>query len=108
MPDVRSFSVRTCAAPAPFAQVRSPLFSQRLAGHLVLEHRLGKELLETPVLGLQLLQALGVGHTHAAEVAPPQVVRRLAEAVPATQLLDRQSGLDLTQEADDLLYVQSP
>src|SRR5690606_29767378 len=53
-------------------------------------------------------------HAHAAELAPPQVVRRLAEAVLAAQLLDRQSGLGLAQEADDLLFgkallhVQSP
>src|SRR3546814_17215809 len=50
----------------------------------------------------------------APELAAPQVVRGFAEAVLATQLLDRQPGLGLTQEADDLLFgkallhVQSP
>src|SRR5690606_20920646 len=82
--------------------------------HFVLKHLLGQQLLQPSVLRLQLLQALGVGHAHAAELAAPQVVRRLAEAVLAAQLLDRHPGLGLTQEADDLLFgkallhVQSP
>src|SRR5690606_34123412 len=70
--------------------------------------------LQPGVLGLELLQALGVGHAHPAELAPLQVVRRLAEAVLAAELLDRQPCLGLTQEAGDLflgealLHVQSP
>jgi hypothetical protein len=47
------------AVPA-FAPVWSPLFSQGLAGHLVLEHRLGRQLLEPRVPVLELAQTLGV------------------------------------------------
>src|SRR3546814_6092108 len=63
---------------------------------------------------LQLLQPSGVGHAHPAELAAPQVVRGLAEAMLAAQLLHRHAGFRLTQEADDLLFgkpllhVQSP
>lgn len=50
----------------------------------------------------------------AAELAAPQVVTRLREAVPPAQLLDRDTGFSFPQEADDplfgetLLPVQSP
>src|SRR5690606_13592 len=114
MPAVRSTPCRSCSAPARVELVRSPLFSKDVLDHLVLKHLLGQELLQPAVLDLQLLQTLGVGHAHAPEPAPPQVVRGLAETVLAAQLLDRQSGLGLTQEADDLLFgkallhVQSP
>ncbi|KTR16003.1 hypothetical protein NS64R_22075 [Enterobacter hormaechei subsp. xiangfangensis] len=66
------------------------------------------------VLGLQVLEPLGIGHAHAAELAAPQVVGRLTEAMPSAQVLDRHAGLGFAQEADDLLfgkallYVQSP
>src|SRR3546814_4447755 len=79
-----------CSAPARVEPVRSPLFSKDVLDDLVLEHLLGQELLQPSVLGLQLLQALRIGHAHAPELAAPQVVRGFAEAVLATQLLDRQ------------------
>src|SRR3546814_45785 len=113
-PAARSAPWAPCSAPARVEPVRSPLFSKDVLDDLVLEHLLGQELLQPPVLGLQLLQALRIGHAHAPELAAPQVVRGFAEAVLATQLLDRQPGLGLTQEADDLLFgkallhVQSP
>ena len=49
-----------------------------------------------------------------AELIPPQVVARLREPVPPTQLLDRQARLGLPKEPDDLrlaesfLHVRSP
>src|SRR5690606_24500522 len=46
----------------------------------------------------------GVGHIHAAELAPPQVERRVTETVLAAQLLDRRAGGRLLQEADDLFF----
>src|SRR5690606_1729513 len=95
-PAVRSAPWSPCSAPARVEPVRSPLFSQDVLNDLVLEHLLGQQLLQSSVLGFQLLQALGVWHAHAAELAAPQVVRRLAEAMLAAQLLDRQPGLGLT------------
>src|SRR5690606_17407265 len=102
------------AAPASCAPVRSPLFSQGVLDDVVLEQLLGQQLLQPRVLGLQLLEPLGLWHAHAAKLAAPQVVGGLAKAVLAAQLLDRQPRLGLTQEADDLflgkalLHVQSP
>src|SRR3546814_1107967 len=93
-PAARSAPWSPCSAPARVEPVRSPLFSKDVLDDLVLENLLGQQLLQPAVLGLKLLQALGIGHAHAAELAPPQLVRRLAEAVLAAQLLDRQSGLD--------------
>src|SRR5690606_14190913 len=96
----RSTPCRPSAAPARAEPVRSPLFSQGVLDDLVLKHLLGQQLLQPPVLGLQLLHPPGVGDAHATELATPQVVRGLAEAVLATQLLHRHAGLRLTQEAD--------
>src|SRR6185312_4633940 len=110
----RSTPCRSSGAPTRVGPVRLRFFSQDVPDHLVLKHLLGQQLLQPRVLRLQLLQALGVRHAHAAELAPPQVVGGLAEAVLAAQLLDRQTGIRLTQEADDLffgkalLHVQSP
>ena len=87
--------------------------SQGVLDDLILEDLLGQELLQPAVLGLQLFQALGVGHAYAAELAASQVIGGLAEAVLAAQVLHRHAGLRLTQEADDLpfgkalLHVQS-
>ncbi|AAW73613.1 unknown protein [Xanthomonas oryzae pv. oryzae KACC 10331] len=87
---------------------------QRILDQVVLEHLLGQQLLQSRVLGLQVLEPLGIGHAHAAELAAPQVVRGLTEAMPSAQVLDRHAGLGFAQEADDLLFgktllhVQSP
>ncbi|AKO16886.1 hypothetical protein ACU12_15340 [Xanthomonas oryzae pv. oryzicola] len=56
---------------------------QRLLDQGVLEHLLGQQLLQSRVLGLQVLEPLGIGHAHAAELAAPQVVGRLTEAMPS-------------------------
>ena len=73
-----------------------------------------QQLLQPCVLGDQLLQAFRVRDGHPAELIPPQVVVRLREPVPPTQLLDRQARLGLPKEPDDLrlaesfLHVRSP
>lgn len=64
--------------------VRSRLSSQHALDDVVLEHLLGKQLLQPDVLRLQLLTPLGIRHAHAAKLAAPQVVRGLAEAMPAS------------------------
>jgi fibronectin-binding autotransporter adhesin len=65
--------------------------------------RLGQQFLELVVLGLQLAQAPGIGHIHAAVLGAPFVEGRVAEAALATQLLDRQASFGLPDETDDLL-----
>ena len=54
--------------------VRSPLSPQRLAGDFDLQHQLGKHFLQAGVLAFRLLQALGIWHAHATELAAPEVV----------------------------------
>src|SRR5690349_19574423 len=44
---------------------------------------------EALILGLELFQALGVRHAHAAELAPPQVVAALGEPMLPAQVLHR-------------------
>lgn len=63
----------------------------------------GQQLLELVVLGLEFTQAPGIGHLHAAVLRAPFVERRIAEAALAAQILDRQAGLGLLDETDDLL-----
>ena len=90
------------------------LFSQRVVDDLVLQHRLGQQLLQPRVLCPQFPQTLGLGHAHPAELVPPLLVRGLAEPVQPAQVFHRQACSSLTQEADDLffgkplLHVQSP
>jgi hypothetical protein len=56
--------------------------------------------LELGVLALQLMQPPGVRDVRAAEFGPPLVEGRIAEAVLAAQLLERQPSLGLFDEAD--------
>ncbi|MCW1977225.1 hypothetical protein FHY33_001331 [Xanthomonas arboricola] len=58
-------------------------------------------------LGELIHQPLGIGRTHSAELAAPQVIGGLAETVPPAQVLDRHAGLSLTQEADDLFFAET-
>src|SRR5690606_16890946 len=74
-PAARSSPWSPCSAPAHVEPVRLPLFSKDILDDLVLEHLLSQQLLQAAVLGLQLLQALRIGHAHAPKLAPPQVVR---------------------------------
>ena len=54
------------------------------------------------VLRLQRLQTPRIRHVHPAELAAPEVVARLREAVLAAQLLHRHALIRLPQEPDDL------
>lgn len=65
---------------------------------------LGQQLLGLGVLTFQLRKPLGVGHVHPAELGAPFVKGGIAETTLAAQLLDRQAGLVLLDEPDDLLF----
>lgn len=95
-PSSRLFSVRRA----------SEVFSQRLTQRRHVEHRLGQELLELPVLLVERLQAMSVRDLHAAEARAPRVERRVADAVAAADLSHRQPGLLLLQDTDDLLFAE--
>ena len=57
--------------------MRSPLFSQDLAGYLLLKYGLGQQLLQARVLDLQSLEPFSIGDVHAAELAAPEVITGL-------------------------------
>src|SRR5580698_430256 len=65
------------------------------------------QLLQPPILVLQLLQTLGVAEFHPAELALPAVVGLLADGVLADQLGHRQTGVGLLQDRNDLLFTES-
>src|SRR5690606_33016533 len=67
----------------------------------------GQQPLEPAVLGLELLQALGVLGLHAAVLGPPGVEAGGTEAVLATQFRHRHAGLGLLDESDDLLGCEA-
>src|SRR5579864_1498942 len=94
-------------APARDAPERSPFFSKCLPRHFVLEHRLRQQLLQLRVLRLERFEALGVRHIHPAELAAPEVIARLGEAVLAAQLLHRDTSIAFAQEPDDLFFAES-
>lgn len=50
---------------------------------------------------------LSVRGAHPAGLAAPELVAGLREALPAAELLDRQSGFGFTQEANDLLFSKT-
>ena len=75
-----------------------------LAGDLKLQHRLSEHFLQPGAFAFRLIQALGIRQTHPVELAAPEVVTSVREALPTAQLLDRQFGLGFVQKANDLLF----
>ena len=68
---------------------------------------LSQQPLEPTVLGLQLLQALGVFGLHAAVLGPPLVKAGWAETVLPCKRRHRHAGVGLLDEPDDLLSGES-
>ena len=62
--------------------------------------------LELGVLGLQFAQLGQVRHRHAAVLALPLVIRRLADAVLPARLAYLGAEFDLFQDADDLAFTE--
>ncbi|OLI65089.1 hypothetical protein IXO99_07370, partial [Xanthomonas oryzae pv. oryzae] len=50
------------------------------------------------------VRAADIVYAHAAELAAPQVVRGLTEAMPMAEILDRHAGLGFAQEVNDLFF----
>jgi len=78
-----------------------------LLEHLLVQGQLGDEALEAGVLGLQLLEALGLVLLEAAVLVAPAVERLLTDAEALADLGEGQAlgqvGLGLEQLGDDLL-----
>ena len=87
----------TAAALDPqLAAARFQLYNlYRLAGNA--------EQAKTYLAEFQRLQTLRIRHVHPAELAPPEVIARLREAVLAAQLFHRHTLIRFPQEPDDLL-----
>jgi hypothetical protein len=82
-----------------------------LLEQLLVQGQLGDEALQPGVLGLQLLEALGVVLLEAAVLVAPAVEGLLADAELLADLADGQAlgevGLGLAQLGDDLLRAMS-
>lgn len=74
-----------------------PLFSQHLTGHLVFQEGLREQLLQPRVFDFELLQPLGVGHAHAAELVPPQVIAGLGSLSWRSGCCDLHRDTQVTQ-----------
>lgn len=82
-------------------------FSQGFFRHLVLQHGLDQQPLETGVFKLELLEPFRVRDAHAAELVTPEVVAGLRETMPVAQLCHWQSRFRFLQEANDLFFCKS-
>src|SRR5690606_29325427 len=85
-------------ASAPALQ----FFCDQVLHRRVVQRQLGVHALEAAVLGLQLLDPLQVRGVHAAVLRLPLVVRRRADPGLPAQVLDRNPGITLLEDRDDL------
>src|SRR5690606_31055416 len=85
-------------ASAPVLQ----FFCDQVLHRGVVERQLRVHPLELGVLGLELPNPLEVGRLHAAVLRLPLVVRGDADAGLPAQILDRDAGVSLLEDRDDL------
>src|SRR5690606_34844083 len=85
-------------ASAPALQ----FFCDQVLHRRVVQRQLGVHALEAAVLGLQFLDPLQVRGVHAAVLRLPLVVRRRADPGLPAQVLDRNPGITLLEDRDDL------
>src|SRR5690606_6959001 len=84
-------------------QRASPLLSQQILQRDVVQHRVRQQPLQPRILVLQSPQPLGLRQLHPAELGLPFVNAGVADTVLAAQIGDRNAGLVLFQNPDDLL-----
>src|SRR4030081_2064671 len=70
----------------------------------IVQHGVGQQPFEARVLALQRLQPLGLRDVHPAELRFPFVDTGVADAMLAAQIGDRNAGLVLLQNPDDLFF----
>jgi hypothetical protein len=70
------------------------------------EGQVGVYVLELGVFGLEFTQLRQMRVRHAAELAPPFVVGRLADAVLPARLTDLGAEFDFFQDANDLAFAE--
>src|ERR1700716_3578979 len=83
-------------------QRASPFLSQKVLQRRIVQHGVGQQPLQPRVLVLQRLQPLGLRDVHPAEPRCPFVNAGVADAMLAAQIGDRNAGLMLLQNPDDL------
>ena len=69
--------------------------------------RFGQQLLQLPVLGLELPQPGDVGHLQAPVLEPPPVECLLGDPIFAAEVLFLDSGLGFLSHPDDLSFTES-
>src|SRR5713226_9751586 len=83
-----------------------PLFCQHHLQRVEVQRLLRHDLLQPPVLFLQLTQPPGLVHFHAPVLRLPVVKRGITNADPAAEVFHWDSGLRLFQHPDDLLFTK--
>jgi hypothetical protein len=83
----------------------SPFFCDHRLEHLDVERLVGDHRLQPSILILKGLQLLCVADLHLAVLSLPAVVRLLADAEPADDVLELRPRVDLLQHCDDLLFL---
>src|SRR6185312_10036923 len=84
----------------------SEFFCCQVLEHDVVEHRLGEKLLQLCVLGLENPQPTGIGHLEPTVLRLPLVERRCADAVTAADIRCRCPRFLLSQDGDDLFFLE--
>src|SRR5579863_6821602 len=82
----------------------SEFFCHKVLQRRVVEHRVSQQPLQLGVLVLELLEPLGLGYIHAAELCFPGVERRRADPVLAADLGGRKPRRLLPQNPNDLFF----
>src|SRR5690606_10378696 len=100
-------SVRACPGLPRACVAGLAFYPEADLQRLDIQMGVGQQPLEPAVLGLELLQALGVLGLRAAVLGPPGVEAGGTEAVLATQFRHRHAGLGLLDESDDLLGCEA-
>src|SRR5665213_518603 len=81
-----------------------PFFSEEIFQRRVVEHGIGQQPLQLGVLVLERPQLPGLADVHTAILGLPLVDARIAHAMLAAQIGDRDARLVLFQYPDDLVF----
>src|SRR5690606_33208913 len=104
-PTRRSSDLRTSPPDARrlgASRAGSPLFSNDLLEHLLIQRQIRHHTLQALVLLLERFEPLGLGSLHPAVLLLPAIERLLADVVPPADLTRRLGDLGLLEHRDDL------
>src|SRR5687767_7272992 len=98
-----SQTAASARAPVPGGTKASNFFCDHCLQHRLVQAQVGHDLLELPVLFLELAQSSQLRRSNAAVLLLPDIKRRLADAHLAAHLVDAGSQLVLLQGKGDLV-----